>query len=80
LEKLGFGFCGKKWGIKGILVAGGGYGWWRRAGGGVSVVGEVMGGGGLGFGGVWEERSGDGTEKHCTAAREKWGRGGENVT
>jgi hypothetical protein len=58
LEKLGFEFCGKKWGIKGILVAGSGYGWWRRPGGGVSVVGEVMDGGRLGFGGVWEERSG----------------------
>jgi hypothetical protein len=55
LEKLDFGFCGKKWGIKGILVAGGGYGWWRRAGGGVSVVGEVMGGSGLAFFGCYGE-------------------------
>jgi hypothetical protein len=28
-----------------ILVAGGGYGWWGMAGGGVSVVGKVAVGG-----------------------------------
>jgi hypothetical protein len=49
LKKLDFGFCGKKWGIKGILVAGGGYGWWRRAGGGLSVVGKVAAGGRCGW-------------------------------
>jgi hypothetical protein len=40
----GGGVSGKK-GNRGVRVAGGGWVWWRMAGGGVSVVGEVMGGG-----------------------------------
>jgi hypothetical protein len=48
-EKLGFGWVGDKMGILGIWVAGGGWVRWRLAGGGVLVVGEAMGGGGL----VW---------------------------
>jgi hypothetical protein len=49
LEKLGFGFFGKKKGNWGVWVAGGGWAQWRRAGGGVSVVGGVDAGGGLGL-------------------------------
>jgi hypothetical protein len=43
------GFVGKKWGLKGILVAGGGFGWWRTADSGVLVVGKVAFGGGFGW-------------------------------
>jgi hypothetical protein len=48
LEKLGFGECWKKNVKSDFLVAGGGYGWWGMAGGGVSVVGKVAVGGGCG--------------------------------
>jgi hypothetical protein len=49
LEKLGFRFFGKKRGNRGVCVASGGWARWRRAGGGVSVVGGVDAGGGLGL-------------------------------
>jgi hypothetical protein len=39
------GFGRKKKGNRGVRVADGGWVWWRMAGGGVSMVGEVMGGG-----------------------------------
>jgi hypothetical protein len=42
-----FGWVGDKMGNLGFWVAGGGWVWWRMAGGDVLVVGEVMGGGGL---------------------------------
>jgi hypothetical protein len=44
---MGCGLVGDKTGNLGIWVAGDGRVRWRRAGGGVLVVGEVMGGGGL---------------------------------
>jgi hypothetical protein len=50
LQKMGYGLVGDKTGNIGNWVAGGGWVWWRRAGGGDLVVGEAMGGGGL----VWE--------------------------
>jgi hypothetical protein len=53
LGKLVSGFMGNQWGREGIWVADGGWVQWRSAGGGVSVVGEVMGGGGLRFGVVF---------------------------
>jgi hypothetical protein len=49
LKKTGFGLVGDKTGNLGIWVAGGGWARRRTAGGGVSVVGEVVGGGGEGF-------------------------------
>ena len=48
LGEMGFGLVGDKMGNLGFWVAGGGWVRWRRAGGDVLVVGEVMGGGGLG--------------------------------
>jgi hypothetical protein len=48
-RKMGFGMVGDKTGNLGIWVAGGGYGWWRTAGGGVLVVGKVAVGGGCGW-------------------------------
>jgi hypothetical protein len=42
-------FLGKKRGNRGVWVAGGGWARWRRAGGGVSVVGGVDAEGGLGL-------------------------------
>jgi hypothetical protein len=54
LEKLGFGWVGDKMGNLGIWVAGGEWVRWRMVEGGVSVVGEVVGGGGglMGGGGL----------------------------
>jgi hypothetical protein len=49
LGEMGFGLVGDKMGNLGFWVAGGGWVRWRRAGGGVSVVGEVDAGGGLGL-------------------------------
>jgi hypothetical protein len=43
---MGFGLVGDKMGNLGIWVASGGWVRWRKAGGGVSVVGEVDAGGG----------------------------------
>jgi hypothetical protein len=43
------GYVGEKWGKQGVMMADGGWVRWRNAGGGVSVVGEVMDGGGLVF-------------------------------
>jgi hypothetical protein len=48
VEKLGFGWDGDKMVILGIWVAGGGWVWWRTAGGGILVVGEVAMGSGCG--------------------------------
>jgi hypothetical protein len=49
LGEMGFGLVGDKMGNLGFWVAGGGWVWWRRAGGGVSVVGGVDARGGLGL-------------------------------
>jgi hypothetical protein len=48
-RKIDFGLVGDKTGNLGFWVAGGGWVQWRKAGGGVSVVGEVDAGGGLGL-------------------------------
>jgi hypothetical protein len=59
------------------MGAGGGYGWWGRADDGVSVVGEVMGGGEiLDFKEIWRR----GTEEKCTATGERLGERGKSVT
>jgi hypothetical protein len=49
MQKLGFGWVGDKMGNLGIWVAGGEWVWWRMAGDGVAVVGEVVGGGWCGW-------------------------------
>jgi hypothetical protein len=49
LGEMGFGLVGDKMGNLGFWVAGGGWVRWRRACGGVSVVGGVDAGGGLGL-------------------------------
>jgi hypothetical protein len=54
-ENWGFGLCLGKTGNGGVWVVGGGWVDRRRAGGGVSAVGEAMGGGGL----VWESGFGE---------------------
>jgi hypothetical protein len=56
-------------------VAGGGYGWWRTASGGVWVVGKVAVGGGCGwFLDLGRRGTEEGFQGVCTAAG-KWGRG-----
>jgi hypothetical protein len=48
-RKMDFGLVGDKTGNLGFWVSGDGWVRWRRADGGVSVVGEVDAGGGLGL-------------------------------
>jgi hypothetical protein len=69
---MGFGFCGEKWGKEGILrgeMAGCRL---RKAGGGVSVVGEVMAGGGFWILGRFGE---EGWRRRCTAGWRNGGKG-----
>jgi hypothetical protein len=76
-RKMGFGLVGDKTGNLGIWVAGGGYGWWRTAGGGVLVVGKVAVGGGCGwFLDLGRRVTEEGFRGVYTAGWEKWGRGG----
>jgi hypothetical protein len=77
---MGFGLVGDKTGNLGIWVAGGAWVRWRRAGGGVSVVGEVDAGGGWRWVCVFwmfrEVRDGGGVFGDCTVGR-KMGEGKE---
>jgi hypothetical protein len=67
------------WGINGekgkIWVVGGGFGWRRTAGGGVSVVGKVDAGGGCGWFWIFGRREPEMGFGGCTAAGKNWGKG-----